>query len=499
MKKNIIANFVGRFWSVLSNFLFIPLYINILGIESYSIISFALVIHSIIAIMDAGLSATLSREFASSKNSKKHKLEIFKTLESCYFIVSSVVVLIVALSSKSIAFKWLNLELVSPEAVSFYLKIIGVEVAFRLLGRFYSGGFIGLEHQVKSNVYEIILGVVRNGLVLIPICFYPSLEVFFIWQTTATIIYVIVIRIDIYHTLYKTRASFFKSPKIDGSILKQVFKFAGGMMLIALVAGLNSQMDKLALSKLLSIETLGIYTLAFALANGLHFMSTPISTAILPRMTTFFTANKKEQAIELFSKSFALVSVFVFSFAASMCIYGEELIWVWTNNKYLAVQAGSYMTYAALGTAFLATQNLPFNVVVSNGHTKYNNILGISSLIITMPGYWILTKMYGGEGAAFTFAFVQIIISFIFLFLVNKRFLNLPYKTLYVKNYMVPVIISFSVTFALSNIIDISGVNRFATLIFIGFVVCVTLLANILVLLPLREIRQELKNIIRNN
>ena len=55
MKKNIIANVIGKFWSILSGFLFIPLYIKFLGFESYSIISFTLIIAGIMAVFDAGL------------------------------------------------------------------------------------------------------------------------------------------------------------------------------------------------------------------------------------------------------------------------------------------------------------------------------------------------------------------------------------------------------------------------------------------------------------
>ena len=49
MYRNIVANIVGRCWSILSNFLFVPLYIQFLGIESYSIISLTLVIAGLMA------------------------------------------------------------------------------------------------------------------------------------------------------------------------------------------------------------------------------------------------------------------------------------------------------------------------------------------------------------------------------------------------------------------------------------------------------------------
>ena len=61
MKKNILANIVGKVWSVLSIFIFIPLYIRILGIEEFSIISFGILLTSITALLDSGLTSTLSR------------------------------------------------------------------------------------------------------------------------------------------------------------------------------------------------------------------------------------------------------------------------------------------------------------------------------------------------------------------------------------------------------------------------------------------------------
>ena len=44
MIKNILANYVGRIWGIISVFLFVPFYVKLLGIESYAVISFYMVI-----------------------------------------------------------------------------------------------------------------------------------------------------------------------------------------------------------------------------------------------------------------------------------------------------------------------------------------------------------------------------------------------------------------------------------------------------------------------
>jgi O-antigen/teichoic acid export membrane protein len=446
------------------------------------------------AMMDAGLTATLSREFASSNNSTSDKLRTYKTLESCYFIISVFVIILLLSASGLIAFNWLNLDNIPPERVSFYLKIISVEIGLRLLGHFYSGGFIGLEKQVKSNMYQVGYGAVRNGLVLVPILFYPSLQLFFIWQAITTFLYVIIIRFDLSFTLTHSIQLFFTKPRIEKQVLSKIWRFAGGMMLISMVAGLNSQMDKLALSKLLPIEVLGLYTLAFALSKGLSFISSPVSTAILPRMTALFTAGKKEEATRVFNIGYLFVSIVIFSFAAAMVFFAKELIWVWTNNNELAEKAHIYVPWIAAGTSFLALQNLPFNVAIANGYTRFNNILGLSSLIITLPGYWILTKLFGGIGAAITYSFVQIFIGIVFIYLVNRRFMQLNAKTLYLKNFVLPIIISAGITLVLYNFISFEG-NRLIVLLKIGFVVGCSLMANTIILVPHKKLIVEFNKI----
>lgn len=495
MKKNILANFIGRFWGVLSNFLFIPLYIKFLGIESYSIISFTLVITAFLAIMDAGLTSTLSREFASSANNQNDRYNVFKTLESCYFIVALVAILIVIFGANIIAEKWLNLDNLSPERVALFLQIFGVEVGFKLLAQFYNGGFIGLEKQVKGNFYIIGWGMVRNGLVLIPIYFNPSLESFFLWQTISTIIYVVVIRIDLISILSnKNINSFFDRPHIDKKILLRIWKFAGGMFLIAVVAAINTQMDRLALSKLLPVEVLGLYTLAFSLSRGLNLVSVPFSNALLPGITSCYTANNIKKGVELFKKAYIIVGITVFSISAGLMIYAEDLIWIWTNNPDLAEKAYIYVPWIVGGTGFLAMQGLPFNIAIANSFTKYNNYLGIISLFLTLPGYWILTSIYGGIGAAATFSITQLFITFIYLFLINKKFLQLPLFELYIRNILIPLILSLLVVFILKEIIIVPE-TRLIVFAKISFSVIAALTINIIFLIPKHEIVAEFQTI----
>jgi O-antigen/teichoic acid export membrane protein len=487
MKKNLLANFIGRFWSILSNFLFIPLYIHYLGFESYSIISFSLIIAGIMAILDGGLTATLSREIARKDISKHEKLRIFKTLESSYIIIIIFSISLLMLGSNTIAENWLNLINFKPEKVSLLIKIISLDVGFQLLFRFFIGGLMGLEKQVKSNFFHITWGVVRNGLVIIAIWFIPSLEMFFAWQSITTIIFTLVLGFTVNRELDENfnKLNF----KIEKKILKKIIGFAGGMLLISVVASINTQLDKLVISKLLPIETLGYYTLAVSMGTIILISVSPFSITTLPRFTSLYSQGKQKEASKLFDKISLVVGIIVFSLITNIIFFSKELLWIWTGDIDIADSAYQYVPFMAISYGMLSLAIIPFNVAIANGYTKLNNQLGLISLFLTIPGYLIATKYFNAIGAAVVYCFVQTTITIIYLYIINKKFIkNQSFVSMLFKQIIKPLFISFSIVLLLSFIPRIYQYSRFLSLIWIGFSLIITIVATLLILIPLDKL-----------
>lgn len=492
MKKNILANIIGRFWSILSNFLFIPLYIKYLGFESYSVISFTLVITGLMAILDNGLTATLSREFARLDRDKSSKLKTFKTLESTYFLITIFCVVIVFLFSGVVAQNWLNTKSFTSSELSYFIKIVSFDIGFQLLFRFYSGGLLGLEKQMKANLIQIGWGVLRNGLVVIGIILIPTLELFFFWQSLSTILFAIIIKISLEKALLGNY-NFDFSFNIDKKVFTDIWKFAGGMMLIALVSALNTQLDKLSISKLLSIESLGYYTLGVALCQSIIVLINPIATAVLPRFTSLYSSAAEKQARFLFNKINLFASILIFNLMSILCIFSKEILWIWTGNEKIAENAYLLVPVIAIAYSMYALQVIPYNVAIANGYTRLNNILGLVSLAVTIPGYFIFTKKYGAIGAAYVFCCVQFLTTIVYIILINKKFIQTNVlKNMFLKQYILPFIISISIACLGSLLFKIEN-NRLILLIFIGIIAIVSMSVSTLILLPLHDIKKILK------
>lgn len=467
MNKNIAANYLGRFWSFFSGFLFTPLYIHYLGIESFSIISLAIVISGLMIVLDAGLSATLSRELALKNTSNSVKVNTFSTFEILYFIICLLVICIIFIFSYQIANDWLNLDKIDPLAVSYYLKVMGVGIAFELLSNFYIGGLMGLEQQVKANLYKIGWGIARNALVVIPLIYSPSLELFFIWQTVATITYVFLIRHSLINEL-STKIPLFRKPVIDKEVLKSSWKFAVGILLISIVASVNTQMDKLVITKLLPINILGYYMLATSISMVIISFVTPVSAAMLPRFTALFSQKRVREVSLLFNKIFLIVSIIIFSFGCNIIFFSKELIWIWTGNINLANSSYQYVPFLTLGTMMLSIQLLPYSISLANGYTKINNYLGIVCLIITLPGYWIMTKNFGAIGAAMTWGFTQTLVTPFYIYFINKRFFLNPITAHQIlRNFVIPLSIALLTAWFFAQF-DYFKQNRLLELFWIG-------------------------------
>jgi len=492
LRNNIIANILGKLWSVLSGFLFIPLYINFLGFENYSLISFTLIIAGMMAVLDAGLTATLLREFARKDQTIEEKRRIFATLETCYFFIVIFVSISIYLLSEFIAVNFLNLGMIEPHRVSLLIKIFGFEAAVQMLFRFYIGGVLGMERQVKANMLQIGWGVCRNGLIVLALFFIPTLEMFFTWQLIWTIVFTAIMRTFVSRIL--TDRYYLKFHLVlEKKIFTKVWRFAGGMLLISLVTALNSQMDKLAISKLLNLTTLGYYTLAASIATGIYILISPISVAVLPRFTALYSNNKKNEAADLFNKVNILVVLPVSSVMAIMIFFGKELIWIWTGDIDLALNAAIFLPTLAFSFMMVALTSIPFDIAIANGYTKLSNILGIISLFLTLPGYWFATKLYGGMGAAFVYCFVQTIVTIIYLYLINQKFLNFKVYDLMIKKISFPILVAVGIAYIFSLVPNIFIESRALSLVWIGLATIATLSCTIMIFLPLSRFRHICK------
>lgn len=433
--RNIVANYFGKLWSFLSIYLFVPLYIKLLGIEAYGVINFYTVLLSILMVADMGLSATLSREVAKT-NDKKYQSDLLVTIERIYIVIIFGISIVLFFCSRIIAETWMKSNSINIENLILYVRLISFGLLFHLLSLLYHSGLMGLQKQVKSNVIQIGTGIFRQGIVLIPLFFIPTLEVFFIWQILINFVALLIVRFELWKTIGQKKYASFKP-----NIFKITWKFTAGMMIMSLIAAMNSQMDKLIVGKLLTLKEFGYYSLASIFSQTPSIIIMPIAIAILPKLTSL-VGNLDENAIRKYFNLYTLVISFISTLVTVILfIYSSDFISLWTGDYHLTPRVSAVAKFLLIGGYFLSLQYMPFHLAIANGHTRTSIILGSIMALSIGPIMYYSVSVKGVIGATYPWIILNFLVLIFLTYKVIGKFLKVNPIHWMLNNLFLPIIL----------------------------------------------------------
>lgn len=440
VQKNIMANYIGRAWSFISVFIFVPFYLRLLGSEAYGIVSFYSVVLGFLAFADAGLTATLSREFSRNDKTWKYKSNLLYTIEVIYSFICSIIIVSIWILAPLLADKWLNITNIPNYCAIRYIRMIGFGVAFQFVVSLYQGGLMGLQKQVLANGLQIGFGVFRYGVLLIPLYFFPTLDFYFVWQIGTIIFYVLILRI-----ILKRQIKVQDKPTFSKLILTEVWRFAAGMMTMSVLSSILIQSDKLITSKLFSLSEFGFYTLASTLGQVPLMLVTPIGLAILPKLTQLTSLKDTSNVVLLFRRTTFIIVAIASILAFFLIAYMPDILFLWTQNTEMVNSVTQVARILCLGSLFQSTQLMPYYLAIANGHTSTNVKLGIFSVIFLVPAIILFSQYLGIIGVGIPWLIMSVFSFFILSYVVVNKFFIKQFKMWFCCDTMKPLCSAFLV------------------------------------------------------
>jgi O-antigen/teichoic acid export membrane protein len=439
MFKNIISNYIGKVWGFVSVYVFIPLYIKYLGVEAYGIINFYTVLLSLLLFADAGLSATLSREFARSED-KIYCRNLLHSIERLYLGISLIIILSLFFFAPQITDNWLNTDVIPKDKITLCLRLMGVSIAFQFFSTLHNSGLMGLQKQVLANTIQVSWSAFRSGLVVIVLFWAPDLLTFFYWQIGSNILFFFINRYQLWKQI-----QFDSTPIFDKVILKNISRFALGMMLMAVVAALNGQLDKLVVSKYLSLKQFSYYSLGGNLAQMPVILINPLTIAILPILIKIVHLDSKDELKKVFHQYAFIITFLSSMLGLTLFFYAKNLALAWTGNAEIAENIEGVTKVLAIGSIFMAIQYMPYLLAIANGHTRTNLLLGIISIALLLPLLYFFIHTFGFIGAAFPFLVLNALAFVVLGYLVMNKFIKGEFMTWLLKDIAIPGIINLLV------------------------------------------------------
>jgi O-antigen/teichoic acid export membrane protein len=408
LRLNVLSNLIGTGWLALVQLLIVPAYLHLLGVEGYGVIGFYLTLQGTLRILDLGLSSTVNRELARysvSVQTSREARDFALTFEALYWAISLVLTVVIWMAAPALVRYWLQANSISVSTLEHAVRSMGILAALQWPVSFYQGGLSGLERQPLLNVIRggmTTMMALAGFLVLYFIA--AEITLFFWSQIAVAVIHVIVMRVALWRNLPPAgvRAS------INPALVLGVRRFAAGVTGITVCSVVLAQADKIMLSKSLTLEMFGYYTVASVGATALGALYVPIFNAMFPRLTALVAQGHEASVRPLFRLVSQFVAVATVPAALIISMFAPALLMIWTRDAATTANAAPLLAILVIGTALNGLMYLPYALQLAYGWTRLAFSVNLALVAAMIPGLLIAVRHYGAIGAAVVWTAVNL-------------------------------------------------------------------------------------------
>lgn len=488
-----ISGFVSQAWITLVSLFCFPMFIDRLGIEAFGLIGWYLTLQAVLRLFDLGLTPTVIRELARAKALPEPSIECpekIGTFETTSAVIGTVMAVSLFLGAPWLAQHWLQSVNIPTDVVAICIEVMAIQIGVNWLSNFYQSALLGLERQVLLNCLRTIEATlsVPGALILIS-NMAPDIRLVLFWQlgisVVALICYLVVFRNSM-PTRMKTFAFRFDD-------LHQIRKFAGGMATISFLGLVLANMDKVFLSRFLSLEHFGYYSLAAVATTSLHgALIQPIANVMFPRLSAL-AASDESALKDNYHLTHQACAVIAGPVLIGVVLFGRDFIEVWTKSATIADSVAAPVAWLAIGYTLNAIMTGPYLLQIANGWTSLGVKINMLLVALFFPTLVILTSNFGLNGAAANWAAINATYLVIGLALTHTRLFPGQWRTVIAAD-IAPTALICIVTTGIVLALPTGSLSISARLI-LG--VAVVLVAFVASAFASRRIRHEVLNRLR--
>lgn len=398
VRTNFAANLAGQSWVMLTQLIVVPVYIKLLGIEAYGLMGFFAALQATAQVLDLGLGPTLTREIArrrAGEGGLADARSLLKTFAVAYLGLSALIGILVVAAAPFLASHVIHADKLPPRTVETAVMLMGLLIPVMWGCSLFNAALMGMERQVLVNAMRVAMVTIGSlGAVLVLWLVEADVRVFFLWQVCAGLLGWCVAGWFAVRALPAGESAF----RVE--LLRQHWRFAAGMSGITIGSIVLMQLDKWLLVNLLPLSSYGHYVLAFALANALYFVITPIFASVFPRMTLLHAQEDRLAQSRLYHASSQYIAALVFPLATVISLFAEPILLLWIRDAAVAREAAPIASILVWGTALNGLMNVPYALQLAEGRPSLAFKLVLMKLVLFAPAIILLTVHFGAIGAA---------------------------------------------------------------------------------------------------
>lgn len=477
--KNISAGWAEMLIMVISGLIITPILISYLGKEGYGVWALAGSIIGYLAILDLGVSSSLSR-FVAKYNAKEDMEGLSRILTTSLFLYSISVLVIVSIilliSSQFSSF--FNLSEKYRQIGSTLILLIGLGTAISLPLRMGQGIFQGI-HRFDLVYLFRMMGVIFRLAMIILFFFYwkkGNLLLLAYISIAATLLPNIIMCLWVKKKMPQIS---FKKSYISRSSIKEIWSLSLSALVISFCIIIFKQTQIVAIGKIVNVELVTLYVIPLVLMNYSSMLNSYFTAAFVPLASEMDTLNKKQRLQNLNIQGVKISLAISLGLLIMIIFYGKPFLVLWLKSKILQetdfVILTKLLVIMAIGFCIGTPQRITEKMFLGSGRQWFiAAISGGRTLIGLTIGILLLKysalKIYGMAIGWGLFHVISGIILFFAACSVYKINLLLYLK----KSYLSPLVAAIILTVIGYFITQFFEIISFASLAFSVFI-CITI------------------------
>jgi O-antigen/teichoic acid export membrane protein len=233
-------------------------------------------------------------------------------------------------------------------------------------------------------------------------------------------------------------------------MFRPLLRFGGAWFVAMVAAILLINLEKLFLTKMVSVKALAYYSVAFTFASMATMFSSAMSQSLLPAFSQLLSSGKREEFDALFARSIRLNIIWLLPVLMLMFVVARPFFTLWAGEEFGVESTAPFYVLLA-GLSFNLLAYIPHASIMATGRTDVFAKLYWIELALYVVVAWILISYFGIVGAAAAWS-IRVILDAFLIIRLSRIIANTKFKFLAHAGILVLGILVLSVPVALTLI-----------------------------------------------
>lgn len=394
--KNSVYNLLGSAVPLLVSIVTIPIYLHLVGIERYGVLSISWIFLGYFGLFDLGLGRATTQRIAVLATAKsQERANAFWTALCLNIAVGAVGAVVLWLAAAMFFMYGFKLDAALRAEAIEALPLLAASVPIATITGVLTGALQGRERFASINAISTVSTAAFQILPLIMVTFTgPRL----IWVLAVAIATRIIAAIVLW---WQCRREFLRQeiPAFKREEVKSLLKFGGWVTVTSMCAPLLVMIDRIFIGGFIGAQAVATYSIAIQLAQRMTMLAQALTGATFPRLA----GATREEANRLSQRSAeALLAVLTPGAIIAVFLCGPFLkLWLGTNFDPISVPISQVMI---LGFWINSLAFVPFVRLQAVGRPDLVSYALLAEMPIYFGLLWVGMSSFGLLGSAVALA-----------------------------------------------------------------------------------------------